>query len=41
MFMYLTVLGVHIYLVTIKESYIVNGKYHEANVKAIHALQST
>ena len=34
-------LGIHVYLATIKNSYFVNGKYLEANAKAIHALKST
>jgi len=40
MSMYLKALGIHVYLANIKESYIVNGKYCEANAKAIHALKS-
>jgi len=39
--MYLKALGIHVYLATIKNSYFVNGKYLEANVKAIHALKTT
>ena len=38
--MYLKALGIHVYLATIKNSYFVNGKYLEANVKSIHALKS-
>ena len=41
MSMYLKVFGIHVYLVTIKESYIVNGKHLEANAKVIHTLKST
>ena len=41
MSLYLKALGIHVYLVTTKESYIVNGKYHEANAKAIYALKLT
>ena len=41
MSIYLKALGIHVYLGTTKESYIVNGKYHEANAKARHALKST
>jgi len=39
--MYLKTLGIHVYLTTIKNSYYLNGKYLEANSKAIHALKST
>ena len=39
--MYLKALGIHIYLATIKKSYFVNGKYFEANAKALYALKST
>ena len=39
--MYLKALGIHVYFATIKDSYCLNGKYLEANVKAIHALKST
>ena len=35
MFMYLKALGIHVYLATTKESYFLNGKYYEANAKAI------
>ena len=38
MFMHLKALGILIYFVTIKDSYCLNGKYLEANAKAIHAL---
>ena len=41
MSMYLKALGIHVYLATIKESYIVDGKYFEASVKTLHALKST
>jgi len=40
MSMYLKTLGIHVYLVTIKDSYCLNGKHIEANVKALHALKS-
>ena len=39
MTLYLKGHDVHVYLVTIKESYFVNDKYLEANAKAIHALK--
>ena len=39
MSMYLKVLGIHVYLATSKESYFVNGKYLEANAKALHTLK--
>ena len=39
--MYLKALGIHVYLVTIKDSYFINGNYLKANVKAIHDLKST
>ena len=41
MSMYLKALGIHVYFVTIKDSYFVNDKYLEANTKAIHTLKST
>jgi len=41
MSMYLTALGIHVYLATIKGSYCLNGKHLEANTKAIHVLKST
>ena len=41
MSIYLKALGIHVYLVTIKYSYCLNGKHVEANAKAIHALKST
>ena len=40
MSMYLKALGIHVYFITIKEFYFVNGKYLEANAKALHALKS-
>ena len=39
--MYLKGLGILVYLATIKNSYVNNSKYTEANSKAIHALKST
>ena len=39
--MYLKVLGIHVYLATIKDSYFVNGKHLETNAKVIHALKNT
>ena len=41
MSMYLKALGIHVYLATIKDSYLVNSKYLEANARAIHALKVT
>ena len=41
MSMYLKTLRIHVYFVTIKDSYCLNDKYLEANVKALHALKST
>ena len=41
MSMCLKVLGIHVYFVTIKDSYLINGKNLEANAKAIHALNNT
>jgi len=41
MSMYLKTLGIHVCLATIKDSYYLNGKYLEANSKAIHTLKST
>jgi len=41
MSMYLKALGIHVYFATIKDLYFVNGKYFEANAKALHALNST
>jgi len=40
MFMYLKTLEIHVYFVTIKDSYCLTGKHSEANVKTIHALKS-
>ena len=39
--MYLKALGTHVYFVTIKVSYFINGKPFEANTKVIHAIKST
>ena len=41
MSMYLKAVGIHVYFVTIKDSYCLNDKHLEANAKAIHALKST
>ena len=41
MSIYLKALGIHVYFVTIKDSYFINGKYLEANTKANHAIKST
>ena len=41
MSMFLKSLGIHVYLATIKDSYVNNSKYIEANSKAIHTLKST
>ena len=41
MFLYLKALGIHVYFVTIKNSYCLNDKNLEANAKAIRALKST
>ena len=41
MSMYLKALGIHVYFSTIKDSYYLNGKYLEANTKAIRTLKST
>ena len=41
MSMYLKAIGIHVYFVTIKYSYCLNGKNLEANAKAIHALKLT
>ena len=40
MSMSLKALGIHVYLATIKDSFFINGKYLEANAKAIHVLKS-
>ena len=39
--MYLKALGIHVYFVTIKDSYSSNGKHLEANTNAIHVMKST
>ena len=41
MSLYLKALGIHVYLATIRDSYVNNSKYIEANAKALHALKST
>ena len=41
MSMYLKAPGIHVYLTTIKDSYLLNGKHLEVNTKALHALKST
>ena len=41
MSMYLKALGIQVYFATIKDSYCLNRKHLEANVKAIHVLRST
>ena len=41
MSLYLKALGIHVYLATIKDSYVNDSKYIEANSKAIHALKCT
>ena len=41
MSLYLKALGIHVYFVTIKYSYYLNGKHLEANTKAIHTLKLT
>ena len=41
MSLYLKALGIHVYLTTIKDSYLLNGKHLEANTKALHVLKST
>ena len=41
MSLYLKALGIHVYLATIKDSYINDSKYLEANAKTLHALKST
>jgi len=38
---YFKALGLHVYLATIKRSYIDNGKYVEANAQAMIALKQT
>jgi len=39
--MYLKALGIRVYFVTIKDSYCLNGRHLEANIKSIHALKNT
>jgi len=39
--MHFKALGINVYLATIKISYFINGKYLEANTKAIHSIKST
>ena len=41
MSLYLKGLGIHVYFVTTRDSYCLNGKNIEANAKALHALRST
>ena len=41
MSLFLKGLGIHVYLVTIKDSYVNDSNYIEANSKAIHALKCT
>ena len=41
MSLYLKALGFHVYLTTIKDSYVNDSKHIEANAKALHALKST
>ena len=41
MSMYLKALCIHVYLATIKDPYVNNSKYMEANSKVIHALKLT
>ena len=38
---YLKPLGMHVYLATIKKSYLGNDKYIEANTQALDALKQT
>jgi len=38
---YLKALRLHVYLATIKKSYLGNHKYLEANTRALHALRQT
>ena len=38
---YLKILGLHVYLATIKETYFGNAKYIEANAQALDALKYT
>jgi len=41
MSMYLKILGMHVYLVATKKSYLGNSKHIEANVQALMALRKT
>ena len=41
MSMYLKTLGMHVYLATIKKSYLGNNKHIEANAQSLEALRST
>ena len=41
MSMYLKALDIHVYFVTIKDSYCLNGKNLKNNAKTLHALRST
>ena len=41
MSLYLKGLGIHVYLATIKDSYVNDSKNIEANAKALYALKST
>ena len=41
MSMYLKTLGMHVYLATIKKSYLGNNKHIEANAQALDALKQT
>ena len=41
MSMYLKALEIHVYFATIKDSYFINGKHLEANIKVIQALKLT
>ena len=41
MSLYLKALGFHVYLATTNNEYSLDGKYFEANSKALHALKST
>ena len=41
MSLYLKALGIHVYFITTRDSYCLNGKNIEANAKALHALRST
>ena len=41
MSLYLKALGIHVYLATIKDSYVSDSKYIKANTKALYALRSS